>query len=38
MEVMNLVFANVNVVWISWKYGAEEHVPILRHMNAVMGT
>jgi len=30
---MNLVFANDDVVWISWKYRAEEDEPSLRHTN-----
>jgi len=34
IEVMN-VFASDEVIWISWKYGAEEDVPILRHTNEV---
>ena len=37
IEVMNLVFASDNEVWISWNYGAEEHVPSLRHTNEVIG-
>jgi len=37
IEVKNLVFANDDVVWISSKYRAEEHVPSLRHTNAVLG-
>ena len=31
VEVINLAFASDDVVWISWKYGAEEDVPGLRH-------
>ena len=31
IEVMNHVFASDDVVWISWKYGSEKHVPSLRH-------
>ena len=38
IEVMNLVFANNELVSISWKYGLEEHVPSLRHTNEVIGT
>jgi len=34
---MNLVFASDDVVWVSWKYGAEEVVLILRHTNEVIG-
>ena len=37
VEVMNLAFASDEVVWISWKYGAEEDVPSLRHTNEVIG-
>jgi len=37
IEVMILVFANDDVVWVSWKYGAEEHVLSLRHTNEVIG-
>jgi len=34
---MNLVFVSDDVVWISWNYGAEKHVPSLRHTNEVIG-
>jgi len=37
MDLMNLVFASYYVVWISWKYGAEEHVPNLRHTYEEIG-
>jgi len=37
IKVMNLVFASDFVVWISWKYGAEENVPSLRHTKEVIG-
>jgi len=37
IEVMDLVFASDDVVWISWKYGAEEQVPNRRHTNEVIG-
>ena len=37
VEVMNLVFASEDVVYISWKRGAEEDVPILRHTSEVIG-
>jgi len=37
IEVTNLVFASDDVVWLSWKHGAEEHVPSLRHTNEVIG-
>ena len=33
IEVTNLAFASVDVVWISWKHAAEEQVPSLRHTN-----
>jgi len=31
------VFASDDVVWLSWKQGAEEDVPSLRHTNEVIG-
>jgi len=37
IEVMKPVFAIYKVVWVSWKYRKEEHVPILRHTNEVIG-
>jgi len=37
IEVTNLAFASDDVVWISWKHSAEEHVPNLRHTNEVVG-
>jgi len=37
IEVTNLTFPNDDVVWISWKHSAEEHVPNLRHTNEVIG-
>ena len=37
VEVMNLAFASDDVLYISWKYGAEEDVPYLRHTKEVMG-
>jgi len=37
VEVMNLAFATDYVFYISWKYGAEEDVPNLRHTNEVIG-
>jgi len=37
IEVTNLVFASDDVVWLSWKHGAEEDVPSLRHTNEVIG-
>jgi len=36
IQVTNLPFANDDVVWISWKHSAEEHVPNLRYTNVVM--
>jgi len=35
--VINLVFAIEDLFWISWKYGAEEDVPSLRHTNEAIG-
>jgi len=37
VEVMNLAFASDDVVYISWKRGAEEDVPNLGHTNEVIG-
>ena len=37
IEVINLMFANDEVVWVSWKFTAEERVPNLRHTNEVIG-
>jgi len=37
VEVMNIAFASDDVVWISWKYGAEEDVPSLRNTKEVIG-
>jgi len=37
VEVQNVLFANDDVVWISWQYSADERVPSLRHTNEVMG-
>ena len=37
IEVTNLAFASDDVVWISLKHAAEEHVPNLRHTNEVIG-
>ena len=31
------MFANDDVVWISWQYSADERVPSLRHTNEVIG-
>ena len=35
VEVQNM-FANDDVVWISWQYSADERVPSLRHTNEVI--
>jgi hypothetical protein len=36
IEVLNLIFANDQVVWISWRIAEDmEHVPSLRHKNDV---
>ena len=32
-----MLFANDDVVWISWQYSADERVPSLRHTNDVIG-
>jgi len=37
IEVANLVFASDDVVWLSWKRGAEEDVPSSYHTNEVIG-
>jgi len=37
IEVMILVFASDDEVWISWKYEAEEGVQNLRHIKEVIG-
>jgi len=37
VEVQNTLFANDDVVWISWQYSADERVPSLRHTNQVIG-
>jgi len=37
IEVTNLVFASDDVVWLSWKHGAEEDMSSLRHTNGIMG-
>ena len=31
VEVQSMLFANDDVVWISWQYSADERVPSLRH-------
>jgi len=35
--VVHFVFANDEVVWVSWKLTAEERVPSLRHTNDFIG-
>jgi hypothetical protein len=37
IEVVNMMIASDDVVWISWQYSSEEHVPSLRHTNEVIG-
>ena len=37
IEVTNLMFANDDVVWISWKFTVEERVLNQRHTNEVIG-
>jgi len=37
IEVTNLMFGSDDVDWLSWKHGAEEDVPSLRHTNEVIG-
>jgi hypothetical protein len=32
-----MLFANDDVVWISWQYSADVRVPNLRHTNEVIG-
>ena len=38
VEVTNLAFAKVDVVWLPWKLSAEECVPNLRHTNEAICT
>jgi hypothetical protein len=37
IEVMCLIFASNDVVWLSWKFAAEEIAPSLRHTKEVIG-
>jgi len=37
VEVQNMLFANDDVVWISWQYSADERVSSLRYTNEVIG-
>jgi hypothetical protein len=36
IELMSLIFASADVVWLFWKFTAEEITPILRHNNEVI--
>ena len=38
VEVTNLAFRSVDVVWLSWKMTVEENVPNLPHTNEVIGS
>ena len=38
IDVMNLLFASDHVVWVSWKYAADERIPNLPCMNDVIGS
>jgi hypothetical protein len=38
IEVTNMIFASDQVVWISWRFADNEHVPSLRHNNDVVGS
>jgi hypothetical protein len=37
IEVMNVMFASGEFVWVSWRSDAEENTPSLRHTNEVVG-
>jgi hypothetical protein len=37
IEVANLLFASVEVVWASWRYIDEEKIPHLRHTSEAIG-
>jgi hypothetical protein len=37
IEVMNLLFASVDVVWVTWPFIGKEKFPSLRHTNEVIG-
>jgi len=37
IDVVKLVFASEDVVWLSWQRGAEEDVASLRRTNEVIG-
>jgi hypothetical protein len=38
VEVVTLLFASNEVMWVSWRFIAEERVPNLRHTNEVIGS
>jgi hypothetical protein len=37
IEVVSLLFASDQVVWVIWRYAEDEHVPNLRHTNHIVG-
>jgi len=37
IELTSLLFASDHVVWLSWHYAEEKHIPNLRHTNEVTG-
>jgi hypothetical protein len=37
IEVVNLMFVSVDVVWASWKFAAEGMISSSRHRNEVIG-
>jgi hypothetical protein len=37
IEVVNMMFASDDVVWVSWQFSSEEHVSSLRHTIEVIG-
>jgi hypothetical protein len=37
IEVVSLLFANYQVVWVSWRNAEDERVPILRRTNHIVG-
>jgi hypothetical protein len=37
IEVVSLLFASDQVVWVSWRYAEDERVPNLRHNNRILG-
>jgi hypothetical protein len=38
IDVANLLFDSDDVVWVSWKYAAEERISKLPHTNEVIGS